>query len=141
MDKPKEINLAIKENTCITSLLNEDETNDLINVLIEFKDFFTWSYNKMARLAPNVVLHKLEVVTNENLTKHFPFCMCLKIEQQVILEIKKLVKASLIKEEQYPTYLASIVLVKITNGQIYIYIDCRDLIKVYSKDKFSLPTL
>lgn len=45
----------------ITSLLDENETNDLIWLIFEFKDCITWSYEEIYNIASIVVVHKLEI--------------------------------------------------------------------------------
>ncbi|PKU66320.1 RNA-directed DNA polymerase [Dendrobium catenatum] len=65
--------------------------------------------------------------------------MCLEIEQQVIEEVKKLIEAGFIREEKYPSWLASVVPVRKKNGQIRVCVDFRDLNKACPKDEFPLP--
>ncbi|PKU60116.1 RNA-directed DNA polymerase [Dendrobium catenatum] len=65
--------------------------------------------------------------------------MHLEIEQQVITEVKKLIDAGFIREEKYPSWLASVVPVKKKSGQIRVCIDYRDLNKASPKDEFPLP--
>ncbi|KAI0498537.1 hypothetical protein KFK09_019425 [Dendrobium nobile] len=65
--------------------------------------------------------------------------MRLEIEQQIVFEVKKLAEARFIREEQYPSSVASVVPVRKKNGQIRICVDYRDLNKACPKDEFPLP--
>lgn len=63
------------------------------------------------------------------------------IEQLVIDEVKKGIDVGFIREEQYPTWIASLVPVRKKNGQLRICVDYRDLKKACPKDEFPLPIL
>lgn len=52
----------------------------------------------MPRLAPKITLDKLRIILDVNHIKHATWGMRLKIKQQVILEVKKLVEAGFIRE-------------------------------------------
>ena len=67
--------------------------------------------------------------------------MRIEVEKAVNKEIKKLIDANFIREEQYPEWLSSVVPVKKKNGDIRVCIDFRDLNKACPKDDFPLPTM
>jgi Reverse transcriptase (RNA-dependent DNA polymerase) len=54
-------------------------------------------------------------------------------------EIKKLIDAGFIREDETPEWVTSIVPIKKKNGQIRICVDFRDLNEACPKDDFSLP--
>ena len=58
---------------------------------------------------------------------------------QVKEEVNKLHKAKFIKVVLYPQWVANIMSVIKKNGQVWIYIDFRDLNRAYLKDDFPLP--
>ncbi|PKU75078.1 RNA-directed DNA polymerase [Dendrobium catenatum] len=95
----------------------------------------------MPGLSAEVVVHKLGVWRDVISVKQSPRCMRLEIEQQVISKVKTLPESGFIREEQYPSWLSSVVLVRKKNGQIRICIDYRDLNKACPKDEFPLPIL
>lgn len=45
----------------ISSKLLEEEKSDLIRLLREFRNIFTWEYNEMPGLYPSLVVHTLNV--------------------------------------------------------------------------------
>ena len=61
--------------------------------------------------------------------------------QVVREEIEKLLKASLIREIQYPEWLANVVLVKKASGKWRMCVDFTNLIKACPKDSYSLPNI
>ena len=62
-----------------------------------------------------------------------------EVEQAVIKEVKKLIEANFIREEQYPNWVSSIVPVKKKNDDIRVCIDFRNVNKACPKDEFPLP--
>ncbi|PKU61202.1 hypothetical protein MA16_Dca023078 [Dendrobium catenatum] len=93
----------------------------------------------MPGLPAEVAVHKLGVRHDAIPVKQAPRCMRLEIEQQVVFEVKKLADAGFIREEQYPSWVASVLPVQKKNGQIRICVDYRDLNKACPKDEFPLP--
>ena len=63
-DEVKEINLGTIENPCPTfintNLSPEEETN-YMELLMEYWNIFTWSYDEMSGLDPRVTVHELIV--------------------------------------------------------------------------------
>ncbi|KAI0513357.1 hypothetical protein KFK09_009374 [Dendrobium nobile] len=142
VDELKEINLGTDDDPrpiFISALLSESETQDLIQLFPEFRDCFAWTYDEMPGLPAEVAVHKLGVWPDAIHVKQAPRRMRLEIEQQVIYEVKKLAEAWFIREEQYPSWVASVVPVRKKNGQILICVDYRDLNKECPKDEFPLP--
>ncbi|KAI0526805.1 hypothetical protein KFK09_002396 [Dendrobium nobile] len=141
VDELKEINLGTDDDPrpiFISALLSEGETKDLIQLLSEFRDCFAWTYDEMPSLPTEVEVHKKGVRHDAIPVKQASRRMHLEIEQQVISEVKKLAEARFIREEQYPSWVASVVPVRKKNGQIWIYVDYRDLNKACPKDEFPL---
>lgn len=56
-------------------------------------------------------------------------------------EVDKLLSAGLIKEVQYPTWLANVVVVKKANDKWRMCMDFTDLNKACSKDHYSLSSI
>lgn len=65
--------------------------------------------------------------------------MGLKRKQIINDEVKRLLKASFIREVYYLDWLANVVIVKKRNGKWRVCIDFTDLNKACPKDSFSLP--
>ena len=47
--------------TYVSSLLKEEVKKELVALLKEFKDYFTWDYTEMPRLDREVVEHRLPI--------------------------------------------------------------------------------
>ncbi|XP_059281291.1 uncharacterized protein LOC132034986 [Lycium ferocissimum] len=64
VDALKEVNLGTGEDprpTYVSASLNVDEENKYVELLMEFKDVFAWSYKEMPGLDPKVAVHRLAV--------------------------------------------------------------------------------
>ncbi|KAI0492320.1 hypothetical protein KFK09_026591 [Dendrobium nobile] len=142
IDELKEVNLGTEGDprpTFISSLLPEDQIEEIKELLCEFRDCFAWTYAEMSGLSPDVAVHRLAIKPDAVPVKQAPRRMRLEIEEQVIVETKKLIEADFIREEKYADWIANIVPVKKKNGQIRVCIDFRDLNKACPKDNFPLP--
>ncbi|XP_020596966.1 uncharacterized protein LOC110036780, partial [Phalaenopsis equestris] len=105
IDELKEVNLGTEEHprpTFISSLLDNEESAELVELLTEFKDCFAWSYDEMPGLSREVAVHKLGIDKDITPIKQAPRRMRLEIEQQVIAEVKKLINAKFIQENSIP---------------------------------------
>ena len=95
----------------------------------------------MPGLDMEVAAHKLTINPNFPPVRQAPRKMKFDLEEKVIEETKKLIKVGFVREEKYPDWIASIVLVKKKNGQIRICVNFRDLNKACPKDDFPLPVM
>ena len=125
----------------ISSKLLKEEKSELILLLKEFKDVFTWDYSKMPRLDFGLVMHMLNVDLEAKLVAQPAKVFHTEIEEQIANEVQKLLAAGFIKPIRHPRWLSNIVLVKKKNGLIRCYVDFRNLNRAYSKDEFLLPNM
>ena len=65
----------------------------------------------------------------------------LELVSQIETKIEKLIEVGFIREVNYPTWIANIVLVKKKNGQIRVCVDLRDLNNASPKDDFPSPII
>jgi hypothetical protein len=129
VDELTEINLGTEEDqrpTYISASLPEEVADKLKTFLKGFTDYFAWSYKEMPGLDPNVAVHYLKIDPTFKPIKQAPRRMRIELEEKVVEEIKKLIDADFIREEETPEWVASIVPVKKKNGQICICIDFWD---------------
>ena len=61
--------------------------------------------------------------------------------QAVKIEVAKLIEAGFIREIQYPTWLANVVMVKKSSGHWRMWTDYTDLNKHCPKDAYPLPSV
>ena len=125
----------------ISASLTEKEKSELILLLKEFKDVFTWDYSEMLGLNPGLIAHTLNVDPQAKPMAQLAKIFHIEIERQIVKEMQKLLATGFIKPIQHPRWLSKIVPVKKENGQIRCCVDFRNLNKVCPKDKFPLPNM
>jgi len=87
MNELKEVNLGTEEDprpTFISSLLLEEQIEEIIKLLCEFRDCFAWTFAEMPGLSPNMAVHRLAIKSDTAHIKQAPRRMRLEIEEQVI---------------------------------------------------------
>ncbi|XP_074591091.1 uncharacterized protein LOC141846979 [Curcuma longa] len=125
--------------TYIAADLPPELQAQLLTCLTKNRDIFAWSSSEVVGVAPTVMEHKLNVTPGARPVKqkrrHF------SAEQDKIIreETDKLLKAGQIREIQFPTWLANVVLVPKPGGKWRVCIDFRDLNKACPKDCYPLP--
>ncbi|XP_060968195.1 uncharacterized protein LOC133035834 [Cannabis sativa] len=142
VDDLVEINLGTEDDpkpVFVSALLSEEELPQYIQVLRENKDVFAWLYRDMPGLNRKVVVHRLAVSKDATPVKQSQRRIRPELLPKVEAEIDKLRDCRFIREVQYPTWLANIVIVMKKNGQLCICVDYRDLNRACPKDEFPLP--
>ncbi|XP_060200582.1 uncharacterized protein LOC132628835 [Lycium barbarum] len=142
VDALKEVNLGTGEDprpTYVSASLNIDEENKYVELLMEFKDVFTWSYKEMPGLDPKVAVHRLAIKRGTGPVKKAQRRFIYELVPLIETEVNKLIEAGFLREVKYPTWISSIIPVRKKNGQIRVCVDFRDLNNAYPKDEFPLP--
>ena len=141
-DELVEINLGSEDDprpTFVSATLTLEEREYYRNFLREYMDCFAWSYKEMSGPDPSVATHKLAIDPQYRPIKQSPRRFRPELEDDIITEVDKLIKAGFIKEVQYPRWLANIVPVMKKNGQVRICVDFRDINRTCPKDDFPTP--
>ena len=125
----------------ISASLIEKEKSELILLLKEFKDVFTWDYNEIPGLDLGLVAHILNVDLEAKAVAQPVRIFHTKIEGQIVKEVQKLLAAGFIKLIQHSRWLSNIVPVKKKNGQIKCCVDFRNLNRACPNDEFPLPNM
>jgi len=115
------------------------EKEDLIHLIQEYIDIFTWNYEDMPGLDPQVAMHHLNINPDMKPVKQQEWWFRPEIMEATESEDKKLIDSNFISEEQHPDWVTNIVPVTKKNGKIQICIDFRDLNTACLKDEFFLP--
>jgi len=129
-DSVQKIDLGTPDNprpVFISKNIEDDELPEYVSFLREFVDCFAWSYAKMPSLDSKIAVHKLNLQKDIKPVKQGQRKFCPDVMDKIEQEVQKLKSVGFIREEQYPEWLANIILVTKKNGQIRVYIDYRDL--------------
>ena len=131
----------VQRPTSVNAALPPLEKAQLISLLKEYIDVFTWEYHEMLGLDPNLVAHALNVEPGAKPVVQPMRTFHPDVKAQIIQEIQKLLTAGFIKPIMHPKWLSNIVLVKKKNGQIRCCVDFQNLNKACPKDEFPLPNM
>ena len=99
----------------ISSKLSEEEKLELVLLLKEFKDVFTWDYSEMPWLDPELVVYMLNLDLKAKSVAQLARVFHIEIEEQIVKEVQKLLAAGFIKPIQHPRWFSNIVPVKKKN--------------------------
>ncbi|XP_071728885.1 uncharacterized protein [Rutidosis leptorrhynchoides] len=119
-----------------------DETKfKLRNILASNTYVFAWKEADMTGVPREIAKHKLNA--NPSMT---PVCqkkcgMVLERSEWLKAEVDKLVKANILREVRYQTWVANPVLVKKLDGSWRMYVDFTDINKASPKDNYPLPKM
>jgi len=125
----------------IGRLLSQSEREEVAAVISRHLDAFVWTAVDMSGINPNILCHHLTMDTKvrpvRQRRRKFNEERCLVVKE----ETQKLLSAGLIREIQYPEWLANVVIVKKRNGKWRMCVDFTDLNKVCPKDSYPLPNI
>ena len=89
----------------------------------------------------SVIVYSLNIDPNFKPVKHKRRTFNVERYMAINIEVDKLLKAKFIKEDDYPNWIANVVLVKKANGNWRVCIDFTYLNRACSKDSFPLPRI
>jgi DNA modification methylase len=130
-DKLEEIDIGDGDKprpTFISTNMDPVFRGELIKLLKEYKDCFTWDYSEMPGLDRSIVKHRLPIKSSFKPYKQPPR----KIYKDEVLahvkkEIERLIEANFIRPCRYADWISNIVPVYKKNGKMRVCIDFRDL--------------
>ena len=103
MDPLKKVTLdGPKKFTYISSLLSNEEREQLRLVLLNNIDVFAWSHSYMVEINPTVASHKLNIIPTAKLIRQKVRCFHPDHHQIIQTEVDNLPRAGFIKEVKYP---------------------------------------
>ena len=123
------------------SKLAEDVKNLLIQFLKQNVDVFSWKQEDIRGIDPVVITHKLNVPPSFKPVKQKRRSFAIERKKAINEEVSILIQARVIREVDYPDWLANVVLVKKANGKWRLYIDFTDVNRACPKDSFPLPQI
>ena len=136
--EPVRIDDNPKHLTYIGSRLAEDLRHPLIHFLKQNKDVFTWKQEDMGEIDPAIITHRLNVSPSFKPIKQKRRSFAPERHKEINEEVDKLLQAGVIREVEYPEWLANVVLVKKANDKWRLCIDFTDINRACSKDSFPL---
>ncbi|RDX70210.1 Retrovirus-related Pol polyprotein from transposon 17.6, partial [Mucuna pruriens] len=137
----KEITLGPRQGqtTKIGTAMNQGEERMLIAVLASHHDVFAWSAQDIPGVDPELICHQLSVDKTAKPIAQRKRKMGEEKREAAKQETRKLVAAGFVREVQYPTWLANVVMVKKASGKWRMCTDYTDLNKACPKDSYPLP--
>jgi hypothetical protein len=110
-------------------------------LLKEFSDVFSWTYEDLRTYDINVIEHKIPLKEEAK-----PFRQKLRQINPMLLpimekEVKKLLDAQIIVPLRYSEWVANLVPVRKKSGEIRLCVDFRNLNRSSKKDNYPLPKM
>jgi hypothetical protein len=141
-DKLKEIDIGDGDKpmpTFISANLDSSFKKELIKLLKEYKDCFTWDYSEMPGLDRSIVEHQLPIKPGFKPYKQPPR----KIYKDEVLtdvkkEVERLIETNFIRPSRYTECISNIVPVYKKNGKMRVCIDFRDLNRATPMDGYPM---
>jgi hypothetical protein len=125
----------------ICKLLPPEIKGKYKDLLRQFKDIFTWSYDELRTYDTIVIDHKIPLKPGVK-----PFRQKLRQIDPILLpvverEVKKLLEGKIIVPLRYSDWVENLVLVRKNSGEIRLCVDFRNLNKSSLKDNYPLPKM
>ena len=111
----------------------------VIEIVRDYKDVFTWMYEDMKGIPPHICEHKIELKPNTKLIKQSRYRMNPNHAAKVTEENDKLLKAGFIYTVDRAEWLSPIMIVPKKNGKLRVCVDYRKLNGMTKSDPFPLP--
>ncbi|XP_057432327.1 uncharacterized protein LOC130725088 [Lotus japonicus] len=142
--RPVQIGRGPEQTTKLARDLPHDLSNKLEALLKSNRHLFSWSSADMPGIDPMFCSHKLSVDR-----KFKPVAQKKRVKRQMSAEKQEaireqtteLLRAGIIREVKYTTWLSNVVLVKKSNGKWRMCVDYTNLNKACPKDPFPLPSI
>ncbi|RDX62672.1 hypothetical protein CR513_58973, partial [Mucuna pruriens] len=127
--------------TRVGTTLDPKEEARLVAFLRCNNDVFAWNTDDMPDIDPDFISHYLSVAKDAKPIAQKKRKQGKENRRAAREETGKLLAAGFIREVQYPTWLANVVMVKKASGKWRMCMDYTDLNKAYPKDPYPLPSI
>ncbi|XP_022014008.1 uncharacterized protein LOC110913490 [Helianthus annuus] len=125
----------------IGDTLSPEIKNDLKQLLRRNVDIFAFEHSDMTGVPRDKAEHKLATLPGIKPVAQGKRSMAPDRKATVVKEVRKLVEAGILRETQYHTWVANLVMVKKPDGTWRMCIDFKDLNKACPKDAYPLPEI
>ncbi|RDY01387.1 Retrovirus-related Pol polyprotein from transposon 17.6, partial [Mucuna pruriens] len=129
------------QTTKVGTTLSSDEEEQLVSFLRQNMDVFAWTPQDMLSINPSYISHRLSIGKGVMPVAQKRRKQGEERRKAAREETNRLLTASFIREVQYPTWLANVVMVKKPNGRWRMCTDYTDLNKACPKDPYQLPSI
>jgi hypothetical protein len=125
----------------ISQDLTTEEETELLSFWDNNSDVFTWNTSDLMSVSRSIIKHNLHINPSAKPRKQkLPKMPDEKIAATKV-EVQRLLDAGFIREVQYPTWLANVVMVKKKNDKWRMCMNFTNLNKCYLKDDFPLSRI
>uniref|UniRef100_A0A2N9HKB0 Uncharacterized protein n=1 Tax=Fagus sylvatica TaxID=28930 RepID=A0A2N9HKB0_FAGSY len=121
--------------------LSLGDRQELIALLMEFREVFAWSVYEAPGVSPDLAYHSLNISTEAKPVSQKRRKLAPERAEIVAKEVERLLEVNAIRTVQYPTWLANTVVVKKKNGKWRVCVDFTDPNKACPKEPFPLPKI
>ncbi|XP_071727688.1 uncharacterized protein [Rutidosis leptorrhynchoides] len=121
--------------------VSADTKKQIVQLLVQYMDVFAWCENDMTGVLRHIAEHRLNVNPALKHVVQKRRGMTPDRAKWLCVEVTKLVRAGILLEVQYQSWIANPVLVKKHDGSWRMCIDFKDLNKVCPKDNYPLPEI
>src|ERR1044072_3507386 len=111
----------------------------MVELLKEFKDFFSWDYDEMLGLSQDLVELKPPIRPDKRPVKQTPRNFSHGVVLKIKEEIERLLMNKFNRTARYVDWLANVVHVIKKNRTLRVCINFRDLNAATPKDEYSMP--
>ena len=107
--------LVPNKQVIIGTRLSQEEEDKLVEFLRSNKDIFVWSSNDLGGVSKDIIEHKLDIDPKIRPKKQKQRKLAKDRVQAAKVEVQRLLDAKVIREVQFTTWLANIVMVRKKN--------------------------
>ena len=137
VDELEEIDIGSGDRprpTYVSSKLDPEYNQELVDLLKEFKDYFAWEYYDMPALDRSIVEYWLPIKPRYWLFKQALRRFNPNVLDDIKKESKRLLEAKFIRPCRYAEWISNVVPMYKKNGKLRVCIDFRDLNKATPMD-------
>jgi ribonuclease HI len=125
----------------LSSNLSREQRTEYVELLKEFADVFSWTYEDLRTYDTSVIEHKIPLREEAK-----PFRQKLRQINPMLLpimekEVKKLLDAQIIVPLRYSEWVSNLVPVRNKSGEIRLCVDFRNLNRSSKKENYPLPKM
>jgi hypothetical protein len=130
---------GIVENVHIEASCTSDEIVTYTSLFKEFHDIFSWSYEEMSGIDPEIVIHETKTYPDAKPVRQRLRPVHPRKVAAIKLEVETLFKARFIYLVALTDWVSNLVPIDKKQGTIRVCVDYRDINKACPKDNFPTP--